>query len=352
MNRSQPHRPDHLHVHRACVEPALGPRRSAHSRDKCAVLRELLERHGKRRRRAGWHQRAAFAVDDVPAVAGDVGRDHRATGGHRLEDGHGHALAVARKHEHRARGQRRTHILERPEALDHPARDPLGKLGHRHCRRDRVDHAGDARAGVLDEVDDPSSRKGRPAIDTLLANLDRLRAPAFLDAERLERGRYLVLTLHRPSNVEPAAGLSLLLQEIERAALGERVVFPVHPRTARTLRDIGPVPPGLLLVDPQPYLEFNYLVRHARAVITYSGGVTEETTVMGVPCMTLRTTTERPETVTIGTNELLGTDPSAIAPAIERVHAGGWKRGGVPPLWDGQAGRRIVGVMERVLGGH
>ena len=190
---------------------------------------------------------------------------------------------------------------------------------------------------------------GNTMIDTLLANLDRLRAPAFWEAEHLERGQYLVLTLHRPSNVDTPAGLALLLKEIAHAARGERVVFPVHPRTARTLREIGPVPPGLLLVEPQPYLEFNYLVRHARAVITDSGGVTEETTVMGVPCMTLRTTTERPETVTIGTNELLGTDPSALAPAIERLNAGAWKRGRIPPRWDGQAGRRIVEMVERVL---
>jgi UDP-N-acetylglucosamine 2-epimerase (non-hydrolysing) len=127
------------------------------------------------------------------------------------------------------------------------------------------------------------------------------------------------------------------------------VVFPVHPRTAKTMREVGQVPSNLLLVDPQPYLEFNYLVRHAKAVITDSGGITEETTVMGVPCMTLRNSTERPETVTVGTNELLGIDPKALKPALDRLFAGEWKRGAIPPLWDGHTSERIVAILERVL---
>jgi UDP-N-acetylglucosamine 2-epimerase (non-hydrolysing) len=123
----------------------------------------------------------------------------------------------------------------------------------------------------------------------------------------------------------------------------------VHPRTSKTLREIGKVPDRILLVDPQPYLEFNFLVRNARGVITDSGGVTEEATVMRVPCMTMRTTTERPETVEIGTNELLGIDPAALRPALDRLLAGQWKRGGIPPLWDGRAGPRIVEILERQL---
>ena len=106
---------------------------------------------------------------------------------------------------------------------------------------------------------------------------------------------------------------------------------------------------NLLPVEPQPYLEFNYLVRHARAVITDSGGITEETTVMGVPCLTLRDNTERPETVTVGTNELIGTDPAALAPAFARLFAGQWKKGGIPEKWDGRTGERIVAHLERLL---
>ena len=127
------------------------------------------------------------------------------------------------------------------------------------------------------------------------------------------------------------------------------VVFPVHPRTAKTLQSLGNLPENLRFVEPQPYLEFNYLVKHSRAVITDSGGITEETTVMGVPCMTLRNNTERPETVSMGTNELLGTDPAALKPALDRLFAGRWKEGGIPELWDGKAGDRIVSALETLF---
>ncbi|MDW8468890.1 MAG: UDP-N-acetylglucosamine 2-epimerase [Burkholderiales bacterium] len=96
-------------------------------------------------------------------------------------------------------------------------------------------------------------------------------------------------------------------------------------------------------------LEFNWLVKHAKAVITDSGGVTEEATVMGVPCITLRDCTERPETVEIGTNELAGSDPTRLAPLFKRLFEGGWKNGGIPPLWDGRAAERIVAALERLL---
>jgi UDP-N-acetylglucosamine 2-epimerase (non-hydrolysing) len=158
-----------------------------------------------------------------------------------------------------------------------------------------------------------------------------------------------VVTLHRPANVDTGDTFAELLRAIAETTRGENVVFPVHPRTAKTLREIGAVPKSLLLVEPQPYLEFNYLVKHATAVITDSGGITEETTVMGVPCMTLRNSTERPETVTIGTNELLGIDPKALRPALDRLFAGQWKRGAIPPLWDGRTSERIVQHLEKLL---
>jgi UDP-N-acetylglucosamine 2-epimerase (non-hydrolysing) len=186
-------------------------------------------------------------------------------------------------------------------------------------------------------------------IDTLLANLPRLRAPSFWQESNLTEKKYLVLTLHRPANVDVPEKLLRLIEAVSAASRGMTIVFPVHPRTARSLDTAGKLPNGLLTVDPQPYLEFNFLVRNALAVITDSGGITEETTVLGVPCMTLRDSTERPETVTIGTNELIGTDPSAIAPALERLFNGQWKRGGIPPLWDGRTGERIVDTLERLL---
>jgi UDP-N-acetylglucosamine 2-epimerase (non-hydrolysing) len=190
---------------------------------------------------------------------------------------------------------------------------------------------------------------GNTMIDTLLANLPRLRAPDFWAEAGLQPGGYFVMTLHRPANVDDAAGFARLIRAVGEATRGLPVVFPVHPRTAKTLAALPDRPAGLMTVEPQPYLEFNHLVRHARGVITDSGGVTEETTVMGVPCVTLRDTTERPETVTVGTNELIGTDPAALKPALDRLFAGQWKKGAIPELWDGRTGERIAEVLERLL---
>ncbi|MBF0214576.1 MAG: UDP-N-acetylglucosamine 2-epimerase (non-hydrolyzing) [Magnetococcales bacterium] len=191
---------------------------------------------------------------------------------------------------------------------------------------------------------------GNTMIDTLLANLNRLRPPEFWEPMGLTPGGYFLLTLHRPSNVDDGPHLSRLLMAIGEAARGVPVVFPVHPRTVRMLSTLGGLPENLRPVEPQPYLEFNHLARHAKAVITDSGGITEETTVLRVPCMTLRNTTERPETVTTGTNELLGTDPERIRPAMDRLFAGAWKMGGIPEYWDGHSGERIVAILERLYG--
>ncbi len=190
---------------------------------------------------------------------------------------------------------------------------------------------------------------GNTMIDTLLRNLDRLRPPPFWNEYGLRPGNYLVMTLHRPANVDDPRNLARILEIVAAATGGLSVVFPVHPRTAKTLAGLGGAIPGLLVVDPQPYLEFNYLVRNAKGVITDSGGVTEETTVLGVPCITARDTTERPETVTVGTNELVGTDPAALRPALQRLLSGDWKKGGIPEFWDGRAGERIVFQLERLL---
>lgn len=190
---------------------------------------------------------------------------------------------------------------------------------------------------------------GNTMIDTLMANMDRLRAPSFVAESGLEAGGYFVTTLHRPANVDAADGFSRLLKAIGEGARGMPVVFPAHPRTHKTLRALPDFPSNIMLVEPQPYLEFNWLVKHARAVITDSGGITEETTVMGVPCMTLRDNTERPETITVGTNELIGTDPAKLTPAMDRLFAGQWKKGGIPEKWDGRTAERIVAALEELL---
>lgn len=151
--------------------------------------------------------------------------------------------------------------------------------------------------------------------------------------------------MHRPANVDEEGKLKELLDTILRNVHNLPVVFPVHPRTAKILSDFGNMAPNLYAIDPLGYLEFNYLVRDAKGVITDSGGITEETTVMGVPCLTLRDNTERPETITVGTNELIGTDPRAIKAALEKLFAGRWKTGSVPEMWDGKTGTRIVKTL-------
>jgi UDP-N-acetylglucosamine 2-epimerase (non-hydrolysing) len=191
---------------------------------------------------------------------------------------------------------------------------------------------------------------GNTMIDTLLRNLDRLRPPDFWDELELETKEYFVITLHRPANVDAAAPFTRMLEAIAVGTRGYPVIFPVHPRTAKILENLVDLPPNLHIVDPQPYLEFNHLVRHAKAVITDSGGITEETTMLGVPCLTLRDNTERPETISVGTNELIGTNPAAVGPALDRLFAGKWKKGGVPENWDGKTGERIVTILDQLLG--
>lgn len=183
---------------------------------------------------------------------------------------------------------------------------------------------------------------GNTMIDSLVSNLPRLQQPDIWAAAGLSEQSYFVLTLHRPANVDDPAQLSALIEAILEHSKDLPIVFPVHPRTAKNLPAEASASKRLLLTAPMGYLEFIYLVRHAKAVITDSGGITEESTVLGVPCMTLRDNTERPETIDMGTNELLGTDPAAIAPAMQRLFVGHWKKGVVPPLWDGKAAERMV----------
>ncbi len=202
------------------------------------------------------------------------------------------------------------------------------------------------RAGIADSA---IFFVGNTMIDTLLAQTPFLRPPEFWDRLQLRLGDYFVITLHRPANVDSERQLLCLLHAIADGTDGLPVVFPVHPRTAKSLRELDDEMPALHYVDPQGYLEFNYLVKNAKGVITDSGGITEETTVMGVPCLTLRDNTERPETVDVGTNELVGTNPNNIGPVLKRLMAGNWKKGKIPEKWDGQAAPRIVEALERVL---
>lgn len=186
---------------------------------------------------------------------------------------------------------------------------------------------------------------GNVMIDTLLANMPRFVKPSSFDLLSLKEHAYFVLTLHRPANVDGANNLKRLIDEITTNAGGLPIVFPIHPRTARIFSEAGISASNLHIVEPMGYLEFNYLVKHSLAVVTDSGGITEETTVMGVPCITLRDNTERPETCTVGTNELIGTNPDNIKPALSKLLSGDWKKGAVPPLWDGHSAERIIDVL-------
>ena len=193
---------------------------------------------------------------------------------------------------------------------------------------------------------------GNVMIDTLLANRARFRRPEVYDELGLEEKQYIVMTMHRPANVDEQAHLKALMEQIITNVHGLPIIFPIHPRTAKIFyqlwgdqEQLTQLFPNLHIVDPMGYLEFNYLVEHSKAVVTDSGGITEETTVMGVPCITLRDNTERPETCTIGTNMLIGTRPEAIKPALDCLFAGEWKQGAIPALWDGHTAERIVEIL-------
>jgi UDP-N-acetylglucosamine 2-epimerase (non-hydrolysing) len=183
---------------------------------------------------------------------------------------------------------------------------------------------------------------GNTMIDTLLQNIDQFRQPDFYNQLKLTKNQYFVLTLHRPHNVDDKANLTNLIKNIVEGAQNLPIIFPVHPRTKKQLEDYKIAYANLFLVEPQGYLEFNFLVKNAMGVITDSGGITEETTVMGVPCLTLRDNTERPETVSFGTNELIGSNPQNLYGFMDKIIKGQWKKGVIPELWDGKTSQRIV----------
>jgi UDP-N-acetylglucosamine 2-epimerase (non-hydrolysing) len=186
---------------------------------------------------------------------------------------------------------------------------------------------------------------GNVMIDTLLANRDRFTKPNIFDTLQLLPKEYLVMTMHRPANVDQGEKLKRLINEIVNNVQGKPIIFPIHPRTAKIFLDLGIEAPNLHIIEPLGYLEFNYLVDNAMAVITDSGGITEETTIMGVPCLTLRDNTERPETIEEGTNVLVGTNPDNIKPALDKLFSGNWKQGRVPQFWDGKSSERIIEIL-------
>lgn len=186
---------------------------------------------------------------------------------------------------------------------------------------------------------------GNVMIDTLLKNKPRFEKPNFWDDLGLKKGSYFVMTLHRPSNVDEENQLKNLIKQIVTLGKDYPIVFPVHPRTKKLLQGLDLNFPNLHYVEPLGYLNFNYLVENSFAMLTDSGGITEETTVMNIPCITLRDSTERPETCEIGTNVLVGNDPDKIEDAFKTLLSGNWKQGSIPELWDGKAAKRIADCL-------
>jgi UDP-N-acetylglucosamine 2-epimerase (non-hydrolysing) len=188
--------------------------------------------------------------------------------------------------------------------------------------------------------DDQIVLAGNVMVDTLLANVERARSGSYLDEFGLMPGTYGVITLHRPANVDDPNVLAPLLRALGTVASSCPLVFPVHPRAEKAVRKIG-VPDGIRLLPPAGYLAFLALQSSARIVLTDSGGIQEETTVLGVPCVTLRDNTERPITMTEGTNVLAGREPDKVVTVAMRVLASppAPRR---PALWDGHAADRIA----------
>lgn len=195
---------------------------------------------------------------------------------------------------------------------------------------------------------------GNTMIDTLVAFDPQVMASPVLERHGLDRGGHVLMTIHRPATVDVPERLAGLLDLIAEIARERKVVFPIHPRTVHNLERFGLHAKarsitGLVLTEPLDYFAFQKLVATCKFILTDSGGIQEESTYRRVPCLTLRPNTERPITVTLGSNELVPLEMDAVRKAIARIEGGTFKRGEVPPLWDGRATERVFDVLERVL---
>ena len=186
---------------------------------------------------------------------------------------------------------------------------------------------------------------GNTMIDTLVKHLKNLRKPSCWTDLQLRHQQYILITLHRPSNVDDEVNLHDILTVIEQNAGNSQFIFPVHPRTKKAIISLKAHFPAIHLIEPLGYLEFVYLLSNAKGVITDSGGITEEATVLNIPCITMRDTTERPETVLYGTNVLVGNDLYLLQEYIELMTTGQWKQSVVPDFWDGRTAERILDVI-------
>lgn len=192
---------------------------------------------------------------------------------------------------------------------------------------------------------------GNVMIDTLLSNLNRIEKPEFWDEYSLKEKEYYLLTLHRPSNVDVGSSFVELLKTISEHAGDTPIIFPVHPRTQQILEKTTNDFKNLYFVEPQGYLNFIYLLKNSKAILTDSGGITEEASILNVPCITFRDSTERPETCDLGTNVLVANDKAKVSEAFQTLKDSKWKQTQEIPLWDGKASERIIERLSQIFYG-
>jgi len=193
---------------------------------------------------------------------------------------------------------------------------------------------------------------GNTMIDSLVYFREKIGRSATLESIGLEEGKYILVTFHRPSNVDNDAGLTEIIAFLNNLAEHHKVVFPIHPRTKSNLQKLpssGALNPNLVLLNPLGYFDFLKLIGNAEMVITDSGGIQEETTFLGVPCVTVRNNTERPSTVDVGTNILAGTNLANVSMIVQEILKGNKKQGSLPELWDGHAAERVVAILSKQL---
>jgi UDP-N-acetylglucosamine 2-epimerase (non-hydrolysing) len=194
---------------------------------------------------------------------------------------------------------------------------------------------------------------GNVMIDTLVYLDKKIAASDVLSKLGLEQQNYVLVTFHRPSNVDDQQNLEALVHFLNSISGTMPVVFPIHPRTRINLNKFNlmdTLASGVMLTDPLGYIDFQALIRFSKIVVTDSGGIQEETTFLGVQCLTVRNNTERPVTVEVGTNQLCGTDLSVVSAAVNEIFAGKEKKGAIPELWDGRAAERIADILvERLM---
>ena len=189
---------------------------------------------------------------------------------------------------------------------------------------------------------------GNTMIDTLKNNLNKLKKPSLWETNSLAVKSYYLLTLHRPSNVDDIKNLKKIISIIKKFK-NEKFIFPVHPRTKKKLNQIRSFDKNLIISKPLSYFNFNYLLKNAKGIITDSGGITEEATFFKVPCFTMRENTERPETINVGSNILIGNNYNLLKRSINEVNYNRWKKSKVPEKWDGKTAYRILNIIDKLI---